>query len=106
MSDLTLRERFPIDPRQVSRRLFFAKTGELETVWHLCDASLGRALPDGKGVEFVALHGKYIYPVVQCDTVLQADLRRGLTDGLCARCMREFHLAVDLICQKRLLKFE
>src|SRR6267154_2686680 len=103
MSDLQITPRFPIDPRTVSTRLIFAKTSILETVWHVLDSALGKAMPDGK-VIFMALHGDWIYPEVRCDTVLQTDLRYGLNDSFCQRCILEMELARAEIQKRDLLK--
>lgn len=92
------------DPRFVSRRLFFAKANTFDTVWHLCDAALGN-WSTATGVEYVALHGRRMHVAEQVDTVLQVDIRRGAADTFCQNCLDEFHLAVDLIKEKRLLKF-
>lgn len=94
-----------VNPRASSIRLFFAKQSELDSAWHICDAALG-SWSSGEGTLYVALHGARMYVGVKADTVLQADLRRGVTDGLCQRCMEELILAADLVKDRRLLRFE
>jgi len=101
---MNLKENFPIEnPGSVSTRIFFAKDSESSILWHLCDAALGQA-HFGK-VWYMALHGAFLYPVVQCDTVLQCKIRLGVADQFCRNCLDEYELAKDVIERKKLLKF-
>jgi hypothetical protein len=93
-----------IAPNAVSQRLFFAKSGTLSKVWHICDAALGKGLPDST-VTFMALHGDYVYPTEQCDTVLQLQIRC-MADVICEKCLRQFELAQATITERGMLRFE
>lgn len=94
-----------VAPQHSSIRIFLAKRECSDTIWHLCDAALG-SYTTAAGIEYIALHGKRMHVEVKADTVLQADLQRGLNDALCERCLDEFYLAIGFIKEKRLLKFE
>lgn len=88
----------------VSARLFFAKTAVSDTVWHICDAALGKEVRGN--LLFMALHQSFIYPVIKADSVLQAELMRGMNDGICQLCLREYKLAVDTIKDRKMMRFD
>jgi hypothetical protein len=96
-------DRLKIRPKGESRRLVFVRQSRVG-LWHLADVSINRAMPDNS-IEFMALHGKYIHPIEQVDTVVGASPRIA-TDGFCARCLDEYHLALPMIQKHGLLRFE
>lgn len=103
MSHLTIKQPFDVNPNKASVRLFFAKADTQDTIWHICDAALGKEA--GKHILFMALHGAFMYPAERADTILSADIQRAPTDKLCQRCLDEYVLALDIIGVKHLLKF-
>lgn len=104
MTDLVVRPGFDVNPNKASVRLFFAKDSIQDTVWHICDAALGKLV--GSHVFYMALHGSFMYATERADTILSADIQRAPTDRLCQRCLDEYILAQDIIEMKGLLRFD
>lgn len=103
-SAMAFDEYFKLAPGAVSTRLVFVSQSVTDSVWHLADCALTRAMPDGK-VFMMALHGDWIYPGEQVDTVLQARLRTDKTH-VCEACLKEYELAREIIEQRGLLRFK
>ncbi len=95
-----------IDPKAVSTRIVFVRE-DVASLWHLADVSISRAVGGlvSARVEYMALHGKWIHPLVQVDTVSEMQTKHGPQPLICQRCLDEFSLAADLIKKKNLLRF-
>lgn len=99
-----VKELFPIHTQKESVRLFFAKESAFSSVWHICDAALGKEISGG--LYYGALHGAFMRTEVRADSVLQADILRKDSDQFCTSCLEEYELAKDTIKERRLMKFE
>ncbi len=96
-----------INPKAVSTRIVFVRE-EAVSLWHLADVAISRSVGGGLSaarVEFMALHGKWIHPLMQVDTVSEMHKLHGPQPLICQRCLDEFSLAADLIKRKNLLRF-
>lgn len=92
-----------LNPNAGSVRLVFVRDSQLSRVWHIADVAISKEA--GQRVLYMALHGDWVYPGVQADTMLQAELQTMPGFTFCARCLEEYKLAEDVIKEKGMVRF-
>lgn len=81
-----------IAPDAVSKDLMFAKTSLTDTVWHIIDWS---EITENR--QMIALHGAYIKPNLEADSLIRLSLLEPNRILICQGCFDEFMLAKEVI---------